>query len=137
MKNNGFLFFLVTLYWVSIAFYNFFGLSVSKKLSSVHRTLVDACRTVVVWIVNIILYQATNGQYGEQWVTKSALIQLGGFLLMVFGTLVHNKIIKFQKLFDYSDLTVVIVSQPPTDENRENSLTVSLLEVRENSDRRK
>jgi hypothetical protein len=41
MANNGFLFALIALYVISIAFYNFFGLSVSKKLSSIHRTLVS------------------------------------------------------------------------------------------------
>eukprot|EP00299_Pterocystis_sp_00344_P015784 c7896_g1_i1.p1 GENE.c7896_g1_i1~~c7896_g1_i1.p1 ORF type:complete len:409 (-),score=105.16 c7896_g1_i1:25-1251(-) len=124
LGNNGFLLFLVLLYWVSIAFYNFCGLSLSKKLSSVHRTLVDACRTVVVWVANIILWYATDGQYGEKWVTKTGLLQLLGFSLMVFGTLIHNKVLRFPKLFVYPDVTTVTtVSQTP-------SLAQPLLEPR-------
>jgi len=37
--NSGLLLFLVLLYWISISFYNFFGLFVSKTLSAVHRSL--------------------------------------------------------------------------------------------------
>ena len=38
----------VLLYWLSIAFYNFFGLSVAKQLTAVHRTFIDAVRTIFV-----------------------------------------------------------------------------------------
>jgi hypothetical protein len=39
---------LTILYVCSIAFYNFFGLSVAKQLTTVHRTFIDSLRTVVV-----------------------------------------------------------------------------------------
>jgi drug/metabolite transporter (DMT)-like permease len=105
LGNSSFLLFLNILYWISIAFFNFCGLSVSKKLSSVHRTLIDACRTLFVWVINIILFYATNSQFGEKWDNKSGFIQLGGFLLMVLGTLIHNKIIKLHMFFVYTDPT--------------------------------
>jgi len=34
---------------------------VSGKLSAVHRTLVDACRTIVVWGINLTIYYASSG----------------------------------------------------------------------------
>lgn len=34
---------------LSIAFFNFFGLTITTKLTSVHRMLIDACRTMFVW----------------------------------------------------------------------------------------
>ena len=40
IKNDGPLLALNLLYSMSIAFYNFFGLSVAKQLSTVHRTLI-------------------------------------------------------------------------------------------------
>lgn len=46
--NNKQLLAFVLLYWISIAFYNFFGLSVAKKLTAVHRTFIDAVRTIFV-----------------------------------------------------------------------------------------
>eukprot|EP00298_Acanthocystis_sp_HF-20_P010478 c18876_g1_i1.p1 GENE.c18876_g1_i1~~c18876_g1_i1.p1 ORF type:complete len:439 (+),score=162.51 c18876_g1_i1:78-1394(+) len=106
IKNNSLLLFFVLLYWISISFYNFCGLAVAKRLTSVHRTLIDACRTIVVWIVDIIIYQATNGSFGEEWETKSGLIQLTGFVLMLLGTMIHNKIIKIPALFDYDEVIV-------------------------------
>lgn len=54
LGNNMGLLITVLLYWCSIAFYNFFGLSVAKSLSSVHRTLIDACRTTLVWSIDIV-----------------------------------------------------------------------------------
>jgi len=52
-------------YLISIAFYNFSGLSVAKFLSTVHRTLIDALRTILVWVVAIILFYAGLPDYGE------------------------------------------------------------------------
>lgn len=46
----------VFLYWCSISFYNFFGLSVANEFSSVHRTLIDASRTVFVWGIDLLIY---------------------------------------------------------------------------------
>ena len=42
VANSGTLAALVGAYWVSISFFNFASLSVTKHLSAVHRTLVDA-----------------------------------------------------------------------------------------------
>ena len=63
VSSNAKLFGLVAAYWISIAFYNFCGLAVAKSLSSVHRCLIDACRTVLVWSVDLLLYYFTS-EYG-------------------------------------------------------------------------
>ena len=81
------------LYLLSIAFYNFFGLSVTKYLTCVHRTLIDACRTIVVWAFELILHACDN-RYGEKW-TRYSWIQVIGFVLLILGTLFYNAIIKF------------------------------------------
>eukprot|EP00026_Physarum_polycephalum_P009519 Phypoly_transcript_09645.p1 GENE.Phypoly_transcript_09645~~Phypoly_transcript_09645.p1 ORF type:complete len:343 (+),score=25.92 Phypoly_transcript_09645:72-1100(+) len=46
--NSHRLLFFVIIYWLSIACYNFFGLSVAKELTAVHRTFIDAVRTIFV-----------------------------------------------------------------------------------------
>ncbi|KAK3731068.1 hypothetical protein QZH41_019221, partial [Actinostola sp. cb2023] len=56
MKNDTKLLIMSVLYICSISFYNFFGLSVTKSLTAVHRTLIDACRTIVVWLVDLFVY---------------------------------------------------------------------------------
>lgn len=79
---------LIIAYIFSIACFNFFGLSVSKTLSTIHRTLIDACRTILVWITSIILgYMGTP--FGEKW-GKWSFLQVIGFLFLIFGTLIYN-----------------------------------------------
>mmetsp|Transcript_12970 Transcript_12970/g.27907 ORF Transcript_12970/g.27907 Transcript_12970/m.27907 type:complete len:173 (+) Transcript_12970:110-628(+) len=97
--NNKFLLAMVLLYWSSISFYNFFGLSVTKELTAVHRTLIDACRTTVVWVVEIFIYYvAGSHKFGEEW-TVYSFLQLGGFALLIFGTMVYNKLIRLPCFF--------------------------------------
>jgi hypothetical protein len=51
-----------------IRFYNYCGLAVTKSLSAIHRTLIDALRTILVWGVDLLLFYAFNSpNYGEQW----------------------------------------------------------------------
>ena len=38
---------------VSIAFFNFFGLSVTKSLSGAARATIDATRTLLIWLFSI------------------------------------------------------------------------------------
>ena len=81
---------LVGAYFLSIAIYNFLGLTVAKRLSSVHRTLIDACRTTIVWSVDLLIYYSTGmGRYGEKWVTEPSLVEMLGFVFMIIGTFVY------------------------------------------------
>lgn len=79
---------LIIAYIFSIAFFNFFGLSVSKTLSTIHRTLIDACRTIFVWVTSIILFYAGT-PFGEGW-GKWSWLQLVGFLFLIVGTALYN-----------------------------------------------
>jgi hypothetical protein len=73
--------------------YNFCGLAVTKSLSAVHRTLIDACRTVLVWCVDLLIrYAFHQHAYGEAW-TKWSFLELGGFVVLFLGTLVYNHIL--------------------------------------------
>eukprot|EP01130_Rhizamoeba_saxonica_P011292 TRINITY_DN4686_c0_g2_i2.p1 TRINITY_DN4686_c0_g2~~TRINITY_DN4686_c0_g2_i2.p1 ORF type:complete len:358 (+),score=54.60 TRINITY_DN4686_c0_g2_i2:106-1179(+) len=82
------------IYFSSIAFFNFFGLSVTQQLSAVHRTLIDACRTIFVWGVSLFLYYGAGLEdYGEK-IDIYSLIQGGGFIFLVLGTFIYNGIIK-------------------------------------------
>ena len=68
----------------------------TKRLSAVVRTLIDALRTLSVWLVEIIIFYgiAPDSGYGEGWHQYSWL-QVIGFALLVLGTLIYNSIIKF------------------------------------------
>ena len=74
----------------SIAFFNFFGISVTKKMSAAHRMVLDSVRTCVVWTAGLVFF-------GE----KFSILQLIGFLILISGTLVYNVIIRLPGM-DYS-----------------------------------
>ena len=87
---------MVLSYFVSIAFYNFCGLAVAKQLSSVHRCLIDACRTVLVWSIDLGLFYCTNGKYGEKWNSIGSWVQLAGFVVLIFGSCLYYKVIRLE-----------------------------------------
>jgi hypothetical protein len=64
---------------ISIAFYNFFGLSVTRHVSANSRSLTDTCRTLTIWLVSLWLGW-------EKFVWPVSLIQVAGFALLVYVT---------------------------------------------------
>ena len=67
---------------VSIAAFNATGQAVTKYASAAQRSTVDTCRTLFVWIFQLILRQETFN-----WP------QLFAFFLLVGGTLIYNEIV--------------------------------------------
>lgn len=98
------------IYLVSIGCYNFFGTTMTGQLSAVHRCLVDALRTAVVWGVELTVFYATKDSacspegrsrgecFGVEWGPHSYL-QLIGFVVLLFGTLMYNAIIRVPGLY--------------------------------------
>jgi hypothetical protein len=64
---------------ISIALFNFFGLSVTRHVSATSRSLTDTCRTLAIWIVSLLLGW-------EMLVWPISLLQVVGFGLLVYGT---------------------------------------------------
>ncbi|KAL3317470.1 hypothetical protein Ciccas_003882 [Cichlidogyrus casuarinus] len=106
MFQSALIFSMVVLSIFSIAFFNFFGLMLTKHLSAVHRTLFDTIRTIFIWFTGLIVYYGINKQYGEAFDTQWGLIQsefisflffntlVDGFALLIIGTCIYNKILK-------------------------------------------
>jgi len=67
---------------VSIAFFNFFGLSVTKNMSATTRTVLDSVRTVVIWAVSLIV--------GWQ---EFQYLQIVGFVLLIGGTCMYKELL--------------------------------------------
>jgi len=86
MINNKALFALVVAATFSIAFYNFFGVSVTKHASSAQRAVVDNLRTIVIWIFFLIVPSTIKEQF--IW------LQLIGFIGLVLGTLIYNEVLE-------------------------------------------
>jgi len=68
----------------SIAFFNWFGLSVTNVVSATSRSTIDTCRTVLIWIISLYL----------GWETFS-WFQVLGFIVLIYGTFIFNGIINF------------------------------------------
>ncbi|XP_034756835.1 solute carrier family 35 member F6 [Etheostoma cragini] len=64
---------------VSIAFFNFAGISVTKEISATTRMVLDSLRTLVIWVVSLALgWELFHG------------LQVLGFLVLLVGTALYN-----------------------------------------------
>ncbi|MCJ8743963.1 hypothetical protein PDJAM_G00100810 [Pangasius djambal] len=64
---------------VSIAFFNFAGISVTKEISATTRMVLDSLRTLVIWVVSLALgWESFHG------------LQILGFLILLLGTALYN-----------------------------------------------
>lgn len=99
----------VLFYLCSISFFNFFGVTISGQLSAVHRTLNDALRTIIIWVVEIIVFYTISEDFGTGWKAHTYL-QLVGFALLVLGNLLKNAIIKLPG-FNYNEEQAAVTDQ--------------------------
>ena len=70
----------------SIAAFNASGVAVTKNASAAQRSTIDTCRTVLIWVFFLIY---PNEELKEHF----SVLQLIGFIILVFGTLVYNEIL--------------------------------------------
>ena len=67
---------------ISIAFFNFAGISVTKEMSATTRMVLDSVRTLVIWVVSMAI--------GWQ---SFYYLQLIGFCILLTGMMLYNDII--------------------------------------------
>ncbi|XP_078001225.1 solute carrier family 35 member F6-like [Glandiceps talaboti] len=83
-------------YILSVAFFNFFSMSITKTMTAVHGTLIDACRTIVVWVVSLLIFYFIDENFGEPFNTTWGILQIDGFVFLVIGTLLYNEVLDTQ-----------------------------------------
>lgn len=81
---------LVLAYVFGLALMNYFSMELSRLLSAVVRNLVSGVRTVLVWIISVILYYAVGKSYGEQ-IGLWSIVELCGFVLLIGGSVLYSK----------------------------------------------
>lgn len=89
---------------ISIAFFNFAGISVTKEISATTRTVLDSIRTLVIWLFSLAV----------QWQVFSG-IQLAGFLVLIVGMFLYNDVIIRPTLNKYvlnRNRDFVVISDP-------------------------
>jgi uncharacterized membrane protein len=80
--GDGTLFILIISSMISIGLFNFFGISITRALSSSSRAVIDPTRTLFIWMMSIMLDW-------EDFIVE----QLVGFVLSTLGMLIFNEII--------------------------------------------
>ena len=89
----------LSMYVLSIAFFNFSGLTISKYSSATSRTIVDTLRTIVVWTFFLVMpFVPEDTKETFSW------IQLLGFLILILGGVIYNEILVL-KCWGFGDNT--------------------------------
>lgn len=82
------------IYLTSCATFNATGIAVTGALSAVHRMMLDASRTTVIWAFGLVVHMYTpDALYAEVWTPYSPL-QLIGFLILVAGQAVYGQVLR-------------------------------------------
>merc|ERR1719210_268081 len=88
--NSRTLVFWSALYCVVIALYNVSGQAVTMHLNAVMRSILEACRTLGVWLADLVLFYGLKMEAdGEEW-TLYSWLELAGFAFLVYGTMAYK-----------------------------------------------
>ena len=96
--SSGYIALVSVIFILAVMLYNIFGMLVTSGSSAVNRTILEAVRTLLIWIFMLIC-AAAGAPFGEYWDDWSWL-ELGGFVLLITGSLMYNAIFKLP-FFEY------------------------------------
>jgi len=98
LKNSPALINMIVIYTFSCATYNMSGIAVTGALSAVHRVMLEALRTVIVWAFGLAVhYCDESSKFGEVW-TPYSWLEVAGFVVLVLGQATYGAMIKFPGL---------------------------------------
>jgi drug/metabolite transporter (DMT)-like permease len=109
LHNSTPLQYLVILYVFSVFTYNMSGMLVTYALSAVHRTMLEASRTAVIWMIDLVIHYwiAPSSSFGEIW-TNWSWLQLVGFLVLIAGQSIYSEMIEVPG-FNYPPRPIVAI----------------------------
>merc|ERR1712194_137579 len=86
VSNNTLLMTMVFTYLFSCGTFNIAGFQVTAALSATHRMMLDASRTMLIWLFGLYIhyYVDAASKFGEKWNGYSRY-QLLGLLILVLG----------------------------------------------------
>jgi hypothetical protein len=97
VSSGGLLFFCI-LGIFSIATFNIAGVTVTKYINALARSIGDVTRTILVWGIGLIVTVTAGSTYPNyKWELLDGgaiALELVGFVVLVTGNLVYNDIIK-------------------------------------------
>ena len=81
-------------YFFTILMYNVSANFVTQILSAVVRSILEACRTLGVWLVGLAFFYLGNSKtIGEAW-TGWSFLELFGFMVLLAGTFAYKALVK-------------------------------------------
>lgn len=84
---------------VSIAFFNYCGVSVTKKLSAAHRMVLDTGRTCFIWLISLLVgLQSPGAPTAQPW-TRGSWVELIGFIICIIGIVLFNGIVRIPGVY--------------------------------------
>jgi len=101
LTHNTTILLTVMLYVVVILLYNATAMMVTQQFTAVHRTILEAMRTLCIWVVNLFIYYEVNSGFGEHWSVWS-WFELLGFGVLLIGLFIYNKVIQLTCLPDFA-----------------------------------
>lgn len=109
IKNSAALFIFVVIIFLLGFIYSISSITLIQRILAVTRTLWEALRTFLIWIVQFIIFysfKTNNFLYpyrlaGEDWVNGS-YVKLIGFIILICGIYCYHKIPKYP-CFSYID----------------------------------
>lgn len=81
---------------VTNAFYNYYGVTITKTMDSLTRSLLNVCRTSLLWLFGLIIsiFSSPGSPYMIESLKFSVnFVKLIGFAFIVSGTLIYNRIL--------------------------------------------
>lgn len=104
IANNSLLLLAITGTVVSIAFFNFAGISVTKEMSATTRMVLDSVRTFVIWMVSLgVKWQAFHWQH------------LLGFAVLIVGMCAYNGLMPRCGRLEMDPEAAPVVNDDPED----------------------
>jgi len=75
--------------------YNMSGIAVTDALSAVHRVMLEAFRTSIVWIFGLTVHYMIDPKspFGEAW-TPYSWIEVCGFIVLMMGQAIYGEMIR-------------------------------------------
>ncbi|KAL4456533.1 hypothetical protein ABPG74_000640 [Tetrahymena malaccensis] len=104
LQLNSYLLISQLIVLITIGFYAYSAVSVTKNLSAMVRSLIDVSRCLVVWIVGIVISIFSEQQW-ESFNPFGIILQTVGFLFIVVGSLIYNQIIFKKSKYGLSTTT--------------------------------
>ena len=92
MNNEPQIYGFLSLTMLSIAFFNFSGVSITKYMSATTRKVLDTLRTMVIWFCSMMFYFADE-RWGMPSFKDEFWLQLGGFFFVVTGIFLYSDVL--------------------------------------------